>query len=127
MIVVDASAVLAIHLAEPERDAFTAKLLASPSVMSPIGVWEVLVRAHAIDGQAGRERADRLITNFGIEIPSIDAATARLAADAFIRFGKRTPAALNLGDCFAYALAKQRNASLLYKGEDFAKTDVAAA
>lgn len=127
MIVVDASAVLAIHFAEPERDAFTEKILKTPSVMSPVNAWESLVRAQAMDAVDGREKLERLIATLGIEIAPVDAQTARLAADAFARFGKRTPAALNLGDCFAYALAMQRNAPLLYKGGDFGKTDVAAA
>ena len=64
---------------------------------------------------------------FGVEIATIDAVMARAAADAFARFGRRTPAALNLGDCFAYALAQAHAAPLLFKGDDFARTDVIAA
>lgn len=127
MIVVDASALLAIHLAEPERDAFTDKIVRASSVMSPVNAWEAFVRAEAIDGLTGRDKVERLLGTLGIQVVAIDAETARIAADAFARFGKRTPAKLNLGDCFAYALAKQRGAPLLFKGGDFAQTDVAAA
>jgi ribonuclease VapC len=127
MIVVDASALLAIHLAEPERDEFTLRVIGSSSVMSSVNYWESLVRAQALDRQDGRDKIDQLLATLQVEIVAPDASTARLAADAFARFGKRTPAGLNLGDCFAYALAKQRNAPLLYKGDDFAKTDIVAA
>lgn len=128
MIVADASAILAILLEEPDRQHFVDQLTnATQIVMSPVNYWEVLSRAFATDGQTGFERAEGVIQGFGIDIVPIDADTARIAADAFARFGKRTPAALNLGDCFAYALAKQRTAPLLYKGGDFAKTDIAAA
>ncbi|MGD9815504.1 MAG: type II toxin-antitoxin system VapC family toxin [Hyphomonadaceae bacterium] len=128
MIVADASAVLAILLYEPERQHFIDRLTdAGRVIISPVNYWEVLARALSTDGQAGLERAEDVLKSFGIEIVPVDADAARIAADAFARFGKRTPAALNLGDCFAYALAKQRGAPLLYKGGDFAKTDVAAA
>lgn len=128
MIVVDASALLAIFLSEPERDRFARRLRSgAPVSMSPVNLWETLVRASAVDGANGRIEIENLVANFDIQIVPIDAEAARLAADAFARFGKRTPAALNLGDCFAYALAKQRNAPLLFKGDDFAKTDIEAA
>lgn len=126
MIVVDASAILAIHLAEPEREAFAEKLLHAQAVMSPVNAWEAFVRAEALDPQ-GRVKIAQLIASLAIEIVPMDSEAAHLAADAFARYGRRTPARLNLGDCFAYALAKQRNAALLYKGGDFAQTDIAAA
>lgn len=128
MMIADASAILAILLYEPERQHFIDKLNgASQIAMSPVNYWEVLVRAHASDGASGVERAEHVMASFGVEVIAIDLDSARAAADAFARYGKRTPAKLNMGDCFAYALARQRNAPLLYKGDDFAKTDVAAA
>lgn len=128
MIVADASAILAILLVEADRDFFVAKLQgASEIVMSPVNYWEVLVRAGALDGARGEERAEQVMRSFDIEVTSIDATIARAAAHAFARFGKRAPARLNLGDCFAYALAKSRDAPLLFKGDDFAKTDIVAA
>jgi len=128
MIVADASAILAILLVEPEREDFVAKLkAASAIIISPVNYWEVLVRAHTIDGSPGVIQAEEVMRSFDIEVVSIDADNAQLASQAFARYGKRTPAKLNLGDCFAYALAKQRNAPLLYKGEDFTHTDITAA
>jgi len=129
MIVVDASAIVAIYLGEPERRGFVRRIkqAVAGAIMSPVNLWEALACAHAVNGDAGRLRMERLIARLGIQIAPIDAETARLAAEAFARFGKRTPAALNLGDCFAYALAKQRGAPLPYKGDDFARTDIAAA
>lgn len=128
MIVVDASAILAILLSEDDRSRFVERLKdAGELVMSPVNFWEVLVRTHAIDGAEGMSRAERVIFDFGVQIVPVDTETARLAARAFAQFGKRTPAGLNMGDCFAYALAKQRNAPLLFKGDDFTKTDVAVA
>lgn len=127
MIVVDASAVLAIHFAEQERGEFTAKLVRSPSIISPVNAWEVLVRAHAVDGSDGRKKAEQLLDSVGVAVVPVDFEVARIAADAFAQFGKLTPARLNLGDCFAYALARQRNAPLLFKGDDFTKTDIVAA
>ena len=71
---------------------------------------------------------DRLLRDLGIAIVSHDHALALLARDAFLRFGKgRHPARLNFGDCAAYALAKSRALPLLFKGEDFARTDIASA
>ena len=76
----------------------------------------------------GREDIDGWIRERRIEIIPVDHGLAELAADAFARFGKgRHPASLNYGDCFAYALAKHLRAPLLFKGEDFAKTDVESA
>lgn len=128
MIIADASAILAILLVEPDRDLFVAKCQgASELVMSPVNYWEVLVRAQALDGARGEERAEQVMRSFDIKVANIDADVARAAADAFARFGKRAPARLNLGDCFAYALAKSRGAPLLFKGDDFTKTDIVAA
>lgn len=127
MIVVDASALLAVLFEEPEGVGFTTKIVGNPAIMSPVNFWEALVRAHAVDNMKGRAAVEALITALGVEIVPTDAEVARLAADAFARFGRRTPAGLNLGDCFAYVLAKQRNAPLLFKGDDFTKTDVALA
>jgi ribonuclease VapC len=95
--------------------------------MSPVNFWEVLVRAHATDGSIGVMNAERVMRSFVIQVVPMDLETARIAADAFARFGKRAAGGLNLGDCFAYALAMQRGAPLLFKGIDFTKTDVASA
>jgi len=71
---------------------------------------------------------DALVERRGIEIVSFDRELARESRAAFIRFGKgRHPAGLNFGDCVSYAMAQARGLPLLYKGEDFAKTDVVSA
>ena len=127
MIAVDASAVLAIYFNEPERAAFLTRISGVRAFMSPVNLWEVLVRAQAVDGEAGRGAAEQLIAGLGIEIVTIDSDTARASADAYARFGKRSSGGLNLGDCFAYALAKARGLPLLFKGNDFSKTDIAPA
>ncbi len=63
-----------------------------------------------------------------IEIQPVDAELARIAYQAWLQYGKGWhPAGLNFGDCFSYALAKKRQECLLFKGEDFSKTDVASA
>ena len=70
---------------------------------------------------------DNLIDKLGIEVVPVDREQALLAREAFRRFGKgRHKAGLNFGDCFAYALAKQTNEPLLYKGNDFSQTDIPA-
>ena len=71
---------------------------------------------------------DTLIRAAELEIVAHDGKLARLASEAFLRFGKgRHPARLNCGDCASYALAKSRNIPLLFKGGDFARTDIVPA
>ena len=124
MIAVDASALLAALLEEDDADVFLRQLAqAGAAVMSSVNYWEALVRAHAVHGERGYDLVDRLMATFNIDIAPVDAATARQAAAAFARYRGR-PARLNLGDCFAYALAQQQGDGLLFKGDDFASTDV---
>ncbi len=74
------------------------------------------------------QELDDMIRNLRLEIVPHDRQLATLAREAFLRFGKgRHPAALNCGDCASYALAKARGVPLLFKGRDFAQTDIAAA
>lgn len=71
---------------------------------------------------------DEFLSEASIEIAAFDGAQAKVAREAFMRFGKgRHKAGLNLGDCVSYALAKSRDAPLLYKGDDFRRTDIIAA
>jgi ribonuclease VapC len=127
VITVDASAVLAILLAEPEGAHFEALLNEQGGVMSAVNYWEVLVRARKAGGQRGKEVAEALVRKLGIEICPTEADDARRAADVFERFGRGTPAGLNLGDCFAYALADREDEGLPFKGNDFSKTDIKSA
>jgi ribonuclease VapC len=127
VIVIDASALVAILLDEPERDAFLEALGRSPACLSPVGYWEAATTLGRHRGEAGLTDLNRLIANFDIRIHAADEAVAKGAVLAEQRFGKRTAAKLNMGDCFAYALAKALKAPLLYKGDDFNRTDIQAA
>lgn len=127
MIVIDASALVAILADEPERaDFLNALVRASSVVVSPVGYWEAAVNMRRHRSQAGVEDLDRLILLFDIQQPAITGATSAIAFASHVRFGRGTPAKLNLGDCFAYALAKELDAPLLYKGADFNQTDIQA-
>ncbi|WP_232793283.1 type II toxin-antitoxin system VapC family toxin [Caulobacter hibisci] len=130
MIVVDTSALAAIVLRESERETFLSILIAQPrKAMSAASVVEAAhVYAKVFAAEIVPSELDRDLQMLGIEIIDVDPAQARLAIDAAMRFGKgRHPARLNLGDCFSYALAKALNAPLLFKGDDFAHTDIRAA
>lgn len=124
MIVVDASALLAIYFREPEEAPFREVLSGTRSTMSAVNHWEVLARAHRVHGPGGAERADRLRELLGVAVSTAAAKDARQAYEAYAQFGKGVGGPLNLGDCFAYALARVEGDGLLFKGEDFPKTDV---
>jgi ribonuclease VapC len=129
MIVVDSSALIAITLGEPEEKAFTQCIeTAGHSVVSAPTYLEtsnVLEGRHGAAGRMQFEAAMRRFAGPGLSVVSFDEAMADLAREGFRRYGKgRHPAALNFGDCFAYALAKALDAPLLFKGTDFGKTDV---
>lgn len=126
--IVDASALCAILFHEPEREQFINALgRASAPLISPIQLWEASVSAEVRRGD-GFAVTQQLIAQARIGVAGIGAREAALAFEAWNRFGKnRHPAGLNLGDCFAYALAKSRDLPLLYKGDDFPRTDVTPA
>jgi ribonuclease VapC len=126
--VVDASAVLAIYFGEPERTAFLDILTATDQpVMAPVNAWEVLARAQSAHGASGLSEAEALIAALGISVAASGLDDVRGAVAAFARYGRGTPAGLNLGDSFAYALAQKLQRPLLFKGDDFTKTDIARA
>ncbi len=129
---VDASALTA--MLTDERDA--RELLARVQnyrapFTSPLAVWETAIAVARILGLEVKEAADAVeafLALTEIDVRPVPAETRGLALEAFARFGKgRHPAALNFGDCFAYACARLAGAPLLYKGDDFARTDIAAA
>ena len=133
MIVVDASAIVAILQREPGCDKLVAALkLGDKAVTSPIGMFEAALAVRRILGCATTE-AERLVADFlalsGIEVMGLPADLAHEALTAFDRFGKGTghSARLNLGDCFIYAQAARLGAALLYVGDDFPRTDVTPA
>lgn len=126
---VDASALCAILLDEPEQADFRLKItMASRATTSPIAVWETvraLVRERSADVASAAGVVQRLLDAGQIIIVPIGPEEQALAISAFDRFGKgRHPAALNMGDCFAYACARSLGVPLLCKGEDFARTDI---
>lgn len=128
MIVVDASALVAILLDEPEGDAFRERMLMDDDVrLSPVGYWEAATRLRGLRGDAGLVELNEVIRGLAIRITPVTHATTLLACGAEADWGKRTRARLNMGDCFAYALAKELGAPLLYKGADFDQTDIQAA
>jgi ribonuclease VapC len=93
---------------------------------SPVNWWEVQVRMRARHGEAGVAAAAKWIAHMGIVVESISASHAELALQAHASYQGR-PARLNMGDCFAYALARARDVPLLYKGGDFSATDLRSA
>jgi ribonuclease VapC len=127
--VIDPSAIIAILQDEPERRAFNACIAAAPRrSLSAAGLVELSIVMEARYGEVGARNLDLFLATAGIEVIPFDAAQAALAREAFRRFGKgRHPAGLNLGDCFSYALARALAAPLLFKGDDFPRTDLTAA
>ena len=130
MIAVDTSAIIAILRLEPEAVAFSHCIEEAAAVsMSAVSLQDasmVLAGRH-VDAVAWSE-LDRILRDMEVEIIPHDAELAHFAREAFLRFGKgRHPARLNCGDCASYALAKKYGIPLLFKGTDFAKTDIVAA
>ena len=127
--VLDTSALVAMLLGEPERDQFIAALAdAEDPLISAGTLLEASIVLQSKLGEAGVADLDALLAAAGVRCVAVDLAQARAARDAFARFGKgRDPAGLNFGDCFAYALATVTQSPLLFKGEDFRRTDVIAA
>ncbi|MGH6923065.1 MAG: type II toxin-antitoxin system VapC family toxin [Propylenella sp.] len=127
--IVDASALLAILFEEPEEDRFLELIQEDKSpAISPVNLVEAGIKADDPRHPAKGRALDALISAMNIEVAAITAEQARIAREAYQRYGKgRHPARLNLGDCFAYALATVREEPLLFKGNDFTQTDVEAA
>jgi len=125
--VIDTSAVLAILLDEPERRSFNEAIEAADSrSLSVASFVEVSIMIEARFGAEGVALLDRLLDRAGVKVVPVDLEQGRLARQAFSRFGKgRHEAALNFGDSFSYALAQVLGEPLLFKGEDFSRTDVA--
>ena len=127
--VVDTSALLAILLGEPERFDYIGLLAgADDPLISTATLVEASIVMQARTGDEGVQDLDDLLSAAGVRPVAVDADQAVLARQAFARFGKgRAPAGLNFGDCFADALARAMGRRLLFKGADFAQTDVRAA
>jgi ribonuclease VapC len=125
--VLDTSAIVAILLDEPERSAFDRRIENDPKrLVSAASRVEATLVIEGRKGEAGRARLDRFFRLTGAEVVPVTLEQVEIACAAFRDYGKgRHPAGLNLGDVFAYALAKAKGEPLLFKGADFAKTDIA--
>lgn len=127
---VDASAMVAVLTREPEADGLADLLESARSpITSPVAIFETVLgicRKRRISVEDAERSVDEFLTVSRIQCIPIDRHDASRALTAFSRYGKgrQHPAQLNLGDCFAYAVAKNHRTSLLFKGQDFDKTDI---
>ena len=127
--IVDSSAVLAVLFAEPDAARYARAIgRASACRMSAATFLETAIVAESRGGAAAGHALDVFLERAGMELVPVTPAQARTARLAWRRFGKGNhPAGLNFGDCFSYALAESAREPLLFKGEDFARTDIEAA
>jgi ribonuclease VapC len=124
--VIDSSALVAILLGEPGCDALAIKLSGAQRPVICAANWlEAMIVISARLGPPGVQALGELLVAAEALVVPADAEMVQTAFDAWQRFGKgQHPASLNFGDCFAYALAMRRGDALLFKGQDFAQTDV---
>jgi ribonuclease VapC len=124
--VIDTSVIVAIALNEADAAEFEERIADDPvRLVSAATVLEATIVLETRLGDAGGREFDLWLLKLGAEIVAVDAEQMDAARRAWRRYGKgRHPAALNYGDCFSYALALTRGEPLLFKGEDFAATDV---
>lgn len=127
MIAVDTSALVAIVLGEVDAEALLDVLQQGPVVVGAPTLVEAAVVVEARQGPDAARDLELLVEGVIERVVAFDAAHARAAVDAWRRFGKdRHPAALNFGDCLSYATAHIAGMPLLFKGNDFSRTDVSA-
>lgn len=130
MIAIDSSALIAILTAEPERRSFIEAIAAAPiRLISAVNLLETQIVLYRRIGPSGLAALEAFLSKAELQVTPVTAATVELALEGFRRFGKGggNSAQLNFGDCFAYALARERGCPLLFKGRDFALTDIATA
>ena len=127
-VVLDSSALVAIFKAETDGRRTVERIGSSQRKVLSAATWleAAIVCESASAHSGGGADLDQLVSDLGVEIISVTPEQAALAFEAFKQFGKGrgTKAALNFGDCFVYALAKELGAPLLFKGRDFAHTDL---
>jgi ribonuclease VapC len=131
-IFVDASAMISMMAGESDADELADRLGAEPlRLCSAVSVWETVAglhRTYMFSVPSARAEVQSFVELNDLKFVSIGEREFDLATQAYADFGKgRHPAALNMGDCFAYACAKANRATLLFKGDDFTKTDIARA
>lgn len=124
--VIDTSALLAILFREADGEAFATALAASESRL--ISAATLLEAGIVVDQQAGLAAGrllDNLIERAAIQVEPVTRSHVQIARQAYYDYGKgKHPAGLNFGDCFVYALATETGEPLLFKGDDFSKTDI---
>jgi ribonuclease VapC len=127
--IIDTSALVAILEQEPEAERIARTLVAtSERMLSAANLLEVGIVMQVRRGDDGARDLDLLLAKLKVEIIPFTARQTDIARKAFRHYGRgRHAAGLNFGDCFAYALARDQSAALLFKGDDFAQTDVRVA
>lgn len=127
--IVDSSAVLAVLLHEADAERYAEAILtATPCRMSAANALETSIVVEGRGGLEAGHELDEFLERAEIELAPVTAEHLTAARRAWRRFGKGNhPAGLNFGDCFAYALASVTGEPLLFKGEDFAQTDIEVA
>ena len=128
MIVADTSVLVAILRHEPDANVWVDLIDRTPTQMSVISFVEtnMVMAGRRVDFDTSQ--VDRSLKALRISVVPVSLNQGDVARQAFIRFGKgRHSAALNIADCFTYALAKSRDLPLLFKGDDFSKTDIISA
>lgn len=126
--VIDTSAIVAMLTGEPEAELLEVAVEADPvRLMSAATYLECAIVIESRFGEEGGRELDLWLHRADVEVVAVEPGHAEQARIGYRRFGKgRHPAGLNFGDCFAYALAVSSGEALLFKGEDFARTNVAA-
>ena len=124
--VLDTSAIVAILFDEPERDRFARAIAFDPTRLVSAGTMlEAGIVVEARRGESAGRELDLLLHRMRATVVALDEQQADIARSAWRRFGKGDhPAGLNLGDCFAYALARVSGQALLHKGDDFGLADI---
>lgn len=127
--VIDTSALLALLLDEPEAEGFRVALEEDDTrLVSAATLLETAIVIEARKGEAGGRELDLFIHKAGLVVVPLDADHVAEARRAYRRFGRgRHAAGLNFGDVFAYALARASGEALLFKGDDFTRTDISRA
>lgn len=128
--IIDTSAIFAILRVEPDHQRITSKLLGASSRYISAGTW---IELEAVSTRSGDQVVaaglERLLQAIPLEVVPVSIAQAALAREAYRIFGRGTrhPARLNFGDCFSYALARETELPLLFKGDGFIHTDIVSA
>lgn len=128
--IIDSSAVLAILFAEDDAREFARAIEMAGARRMSAGNWlETAIRVDMGDNPIASNAFDDLVRAAGIVVEAVTAPQVEIARQAYRAYGKGRshPAQLNFGDCFAYALAKEAGEPLLFKGDDFSRTDVTPA